>query len=94
MAEEEFHRIFVHKGLPDNLPELSIAAHEGLGICQLMVQLKTAKSNGEARRLIEGRAVEWAGKKVTDSQLKLHLLSGTESILKVGKKIFIKVKVV
>ncbi len=92
-AEEEFNRIFVNKGLPDEVPEVSLAAKSGVGICQLMTELDTAKSNGEARRLIEGRAVEWDGEKVTDPQLRIDLKSGDEKLLKVGKKKFIKVKV-
>lgn len=91
-AEAEFKRIFVDKGLPDEVPEKQVAAAE-VGICHLMTQLGLTTSNGEARRLIEGNGVELRGEKVGDPQLKLNLKSGDSFILKCGKKKFVKVVV-
>lgn len=91
-AVAEFDRIFVDKGLPDEIPERSAAAGP-IGICKLMVDMGLANTNSEARRLIEGKAVEKEGEKIADPQLKLDLKSGENFILKAGKKKFVRVQV-
>ena len=93
-AEEEFNRIFQQKGLPDSIPEHQLSVQEPLWVCHLLVQLKLAPSTSEARRLIQGGAVEIKGEKVSDSQQKILLHLEDELIIKVGKKKFAKVKVV
>lgn len=92
-AEAEFIRIFVDKGLPDDVPEKKLDPKEQVGICALMTQLGLTASNGEAKRLIEGNGVEMRGQKVSDTQLKIDLKSGDSFILKCGKKKFVKVVV-
>lgn len=92
-AVEEFDRIFVNKGLPDEIPVKSVPAQQGLSICKLMVEVGLATSNSEARRLIEGKAVEREGEKIIDPQLKIDLNAGESFILKSGKKKFVRVQV-
>ncbi len=90
-AEEEFHRIFVDKGLPDQMPEVVLDANdEPVWICALMKTAALAPSTSEARRLIQGRAVEIDGQKIEDEQLKIHLKSGLQMIVRAGKKKFAK----
>ena len=60
-ALEEFERIFVKKGLPDDVPVKELKPIDSVGICKLMADLGLAASNGEARRLVEGNAVEKDG---------------------------------
>ncbi len=91
-AEEEFNRIFVDKGLPDEIPVVEVAAGE-IGLLQLMTQAGLTASNGEAKRLVQGRAVEINQAKVEDEKLKLNLKVGEELILRAGKKKFAKVVV-
>jgi tyrosyl-tRNA synthetase len=91
-AVEEFDRIFVDKGLPDDIPEKPVAAAI-VGVCKLMVDVGLAATNSEARRLIEGKAVEREGEKVTDPQIKWDLKAGESFVLKAGKKKFVKVQV-
>jgi tyrosyl-tRNA synthetase len=93
-AEEEFHRMFVEKGLPDEIPVVEVAAAaEPLWICALMKSAGLAPSTSEARRLIQGRAVEIDGQKIEDDQLKLSLKAGVSMVIKAGKKKFVKVVV-
>ncbi|MGE4133892.1 MAG: tyrosine--tRNA ligase [Bdellovibrionales bacterium] len=92
-AVAEFDRIFVNKGLPDEIPEIAMAPQSAVGICQLMVKAGLASSNGEAKRLIEGRAVERDGEKVLDPQLKVDLQADQSFVLKAGKKKFVRVQV-
>ena len=92
-AEEEFNRIFVSKGLPDDIPEVSVAASDEVWVCHLLTQLGLAKSSSEARRLVTGGAVQIRGEKVQDAKMNLKLSSGEDFIVKAGKKKFAKVKV-
>ena len=93
-AHEEFKRIFVKKGLPDNIPVFERSVQTAVGVCQFLTELKMTKSNSEARRMIVGGAVELAGSKVNDPKMTIDLESGSEFIVRVGKKKFSKVKVV
>jgi tyrosyl-tRNA synthetase len=92
-AVAEFDRIFVDKGLPDEIPVKSVPAQKGLAITKLMVEVGLATSNGESKRLIEGRAVERDGEKIIDPQLKVDLTMGESFVLKAGKKKFVRVQV-
>ncbi len=92
-AYEEFKRIFVKKGIPDDMPEHHLEAVVGIGVCAFLTSLNMTKSNGEARRLIQGGGVQIRGEKLSDPQLKINLESGDEFIVKVGKKKFSKVVV-
>jgi len=91
-AEEEFNRIFVKKGLPDNIPESRFIA-KSVGICSFIAELGLASSNSEARRLIQGGAVEIRGEKNRDPKSQLDLTKGDKFLVKVGKKKFMNVTV-
>lgn len=92
-AEEEFNRIFVDKGLPDEMPELAVAAEKGVALAAFMVKAGVAPSNSEAQRLIAGGGVQLDGEKIGDPRLKIDLEAGREFVLKAGKKKFVKVRV-
>ncbi|MGE3974852.1 MAG: tyrosine--tRNA ligase [Bdellovibrionales bacterium] len=92
-ALKEFEEIFVNKGLPDEIPEYSMKAQEKIGFTALMVQAGLAASNSEARRLIEGKAVEVDGEKITNPQHSLTLKAGESFVVKAGKKKFAKIVV-
>ncbi|MGE3756643.1 MAG: S4 domain-containing protein, partial [Pseudobdellovibrionaceae bacterium] len=92
-AEDEFNRVFVQKGLPDEVPELGMKPGEPIWICHLLVHASLAPSTSEARRLIQGAAVEVDGEKISDPQLKIELQEGKAFILKAGKKKFAKIVV-
>ncbi|MBE6363778.1 MAG: tyrosine--tRNA ligase [Lentisphaerae bacterium] len=78
-------------------PEVTIPASEldgdGLWIVKLIVSAGMAKSNGDARRLIQGNAVKVNGEKVTDMNLSFKAadLPERELLLQTGKKNFKKV---
>jgi len=91
-AVDEFNRIFVDKGLPDQIEESDFDPQE-IGIVQMLTKVAFATSNSEATRLIQGGGVSINQEKVSDAKLKLSLKSGDELILKAGKKKFIKIKV-
>jgi tyrosyl-tRNA synthetase len=92
-AEEEFNRMFVEKGLPDVIEERQVTPRSQVNLVSLLTELGLTSSNGEARRLIEGRGIEINQVKVEDEKLKLDLVSGETYLFKVGKKKFLKVRV-
>jgi tyrosyl-tRNA synthetase len=92
-AEEEFNRVFAEGGTPDNVPEVVVSAQKEIAIMPLLVQLGLAASNGEAKRAIEGKAVEIRGEKVTDWKLIVELKKGDSFLMRNGKKKYAKVVV-
>jgi tyrosyl-tRNA synthetase len=92
-AEAEFNKIFVQKDLPDEIEEYRIPDDDKkdgkLWIVKLLTNSGLAASNGEARRLIKGGGVYLAGEKITDEDFEVAL--PVESILKVGKRRFVKI---
>lgn len=93
-AEQEFNRIFVDKGLPDEMPLVELQAADQMGVLHLFQQAGLVASTSEARRLIQGNACEINQEKVKDPNLKMNLQKGSELILKAGKKKFAKVKII
>lgn len=92
-AEDEFNRIFVDKGMPDEIEEVTVKIERGISLIQLMTQVGLTTSNGEASRLIAGGGVQIDQQKIADTKLKLDLTSGQSFIIRAGKKKFIKVVV-
>lgn len=91
-AEDEFNRIFVDKGLPDQIDDFKVSA-QSIGLAQLMTLSALTASNSEAARLIAGGGVSIDQDKVSDSKLKLDLKAGSSFVLRAGKKKFIKIVV-
>ncbi len=90
-AEENFERVFTRHGLPDDLPELTLAAGGGaIWLPKLLVDAGLVAGTGEARRLIRQQAVAIDGEKV-ESEDQAVPAQG-EVLLKVGKRRFCKVR--
>ena len=87
-AEEEFDRIFVNKGTPDELPEFKFGERKEINILDLIILVNFAPSKGEAKRLVTQGGVTLDGEKIEDFQNSVNLKNGM--ILKVGKRKFIK----
>lgn len=96
-AEQHFINLFRNKQLPDDMPEITLAAGTEHHLPTLIVEHQLAPSKGEARRLvqgggvrlIEGEAVE--GSKVTDPDFQLTGTAGQTLVLQVGKRKFIRI---
>ena len=85
---EEFKRVFSNKENPENPEELKIEEKE-IWIGDLLKRAGAVTSTSEARRLIEQGGVSIDGQKVIDVNLKV--LTGKGSLVKAGKKKFIKI---
>lgn len=94
-AEQEFDRIFVEKGLPDDIPVVKITLgeeREDRKLVQIMVDAKLTSSTSEGRRLIQGNAVEVNQEKITDVHFTLQLQRGKEFLIRAGKKKFVTIQ--
>ncbi len=87
-AEEEFDKIFINKGIPDDLPEITLSETE-IGILDLILKAGFAPSRSEARRLVIQGGVSIDGEKITDFKQNVPVKNGM--ILKVGKRKFAKI---
>jgi len=94
-AEEEFNRVFAEQKLPQDIPDLVVSQNslkDGKAWIVNLVKLSgSAKSNREARTLIEQGAVTLDDEKITDTNLDLQIKDGM--IFKVGKLNYAKLKV-
>jgi tyrosyl-tRNA synthetase len=88
-SEEEFHKIFVRKELPDKIPEVAIENRK-IWLVELLVRSKLAGSKREARRLIMQGGVKLDNRVCTDPEAEIELREGM--VLKVGKRRFAKIK--
>ena len=67
-AEEEFDRIFVNKGTPDEIPEFKFGERKEINILDLIILVNFAPSKGEAKRLVTQGGVTLDGEKIEDFQ--------------------------
>lgn len=87
-AEAEFDKIFINKGIPDEIPELKLENNE-IDIIDLIMLAEFAPSKGEARRLVMQGGVSIDGYKVDDPKTITKLEDG--NVIKVGKRKFAKI---
>jgi tyrosyl-tRNA synthetase len=86
-AELEFDEIFRSKGLPDDIPEISLSAD--ILLLELILEHGLTKSKGEGRKLIRQGAVSVDGEKISDEMYSLG--ANSKCVLKIGKRRFLKV---
>jgi len=91
-AAETFTKIVQEKVTPDEIPVVELF-NEGQTIIEVLVQTNLAESKGEAKRLIEQGGVKIDNASVTDAQTNFStLINEKETLIQVGKRRFIKVK--
>ncbi|MEM7707913.1 MAG: tyrosine--tRNA ligase [Pseudomonadota bacterium] len=92
-AQQEFIARFQKDRLPDELPEVTVAAVEGgqIGLPMLLKEAGLTASTSEAHRMLKQGAVRIDQERVSDP--KLQLAQGTELVLQVGKRRFAKVTI-
>jgi tyrosyl-tRNA synthetase len=88
-AEENFEKVFQKKGIPDEIPEVTITATEQIWLPQLLVDAGLVKSTSDGRRMIKQNAVAVDGGKITDENT--AVTPNGELLIKVGKRRFCKV---
>ena len=90
-ARTEFEKVFSKKDMPGDIPVVEVAWEgEKMRLAKIIALAGAAKSNSEARRLIQQGAVEVDQRPVKDVDAELS--SSGEHILRVGKKRFLKIR--
>lgn len=93
-AEAHFEQVFSRRELPDEMPEVHVAAQDAPGgeiwPVALVVQAGLASSNSEARRLIRQGAVRLDGETVTDANENVIVRDGM--VLQVGRRRFVRLR--
>jgi tyrosyl-tRNA synthetase len=87
LAEQNFDNIFINKGVPDNINEIVVL--ENVKLIELLLNNDLVSSKSEAKRLISQSAIKINDTVVDD--INLILKPGLNSVIKVGKRRFIKV---
>ena len=86
-AEEDFDSLFIKKDIPDNIPEITL--EEDFKLLDIMLNHAMVTSKGEGKRMIKQGGVKLNDVKITD--INTNISKGSESILKVGKRKFLKI---
>ena len=87
-AEEEFNRVFKKKGLPSQIPAISIK-EKNMNILDLLVKAKLASSKSEAKRLVGQGGVEIGGEVKKDWRERIEIRR--RQIIRAGKRKFVKI---
>ncbi|MGW8229379.1 MAG: tyrosine--tRNA ligase [Gammaproteobacteria bacterium] len=89
-ARETFIARFQQGAMPDDMPETTLPAPEGiLPIANILKEAGLTSSTSEALRMIRQGAVKIDGEKVTDA--KQEIVSGTTHVYQVGKRRFARI---
>lgn len=88
-AAQEFFNVFSNKNLPSDIPTVPGWGGEPRWICKVLAELGLSSSTSEAKRLIKQGAVSIDGEKVADENL--ELAGDRETLIKVGKKRYLKI---
>jgi tyrosyl-tRNA synthetase len=93
LAAAEFESIFARKETPEDVREVRLpAAPQPVWVPKLLVSLGMAKSNGEARRLIEQGGVSLDGDRMSDTTREIPAAPSSSYLFKVGKRHFVRVR--
>ena len=91
-ARAEFERVFSRGKLPQDIPELELAAFDDeILLSKILVEGGLASSNSEARRLIQQGGVRVDGEPASDTKTLVRTVGSASILLQVGKRRFAKV---
>lgn len=85
-ARNHFEKTVIRKDVPDELPEFTFSSDTEHGLLDVIRETGFVPSSSEARRLVAQGGVALDGEKITDPRYRFAPRSGSEHILKVGKR--------
>lgn len=85
-AEETFTRTVRRGEMPEEVPEVVLPGEDKIWVVSLITLAGFAKTNGEARRFVQGGAVRVGGEVVSDEKTNLETGVLDGKILQVGKR--------
>jgi len=92
-AADEFESVFARKETPEEVREMRLPAEaRPVWVPKLLVTLGLAKSNGEARRLMEQGGVYLEGERLCDTAREIPASPSASYLFKVGKRHFVRVR--
>ncbi len=92
-AAAEFEKIFARKETPEEVREVILpAGPDAAWVPKILVQVGLAKSNGDARRLIQQGGVSIDGERLSDPAFSLPAKAAASHLLKVGKRHFVRIQ--
>ena len=92
-ARHEFERVFSVGRLPQEIPEVQVAAaSEAMLLPKVLVEGGLAASNSEARRLIQQGGVKVEGEPERDIKAELCTTGSEPVLLQVGKRRFARIR--
>jgi len=89
-AAEDFDKVFAQNQLPDDMPEVEVAA-EPVMVSKLLVQLGLVETGGEAKRMVKQGGVRIDDGKIDDPAQEITPADGM--VVQVGKRKFAKLKI-
>ena len=93
-AEAEWNRIHSAGEVPADMPDVEVPADSAkdgkVWVCKLLTVAGMAKSNGDARRLVEQGGVSVNGAKIADPNAELPLDSLDNAVLRVGARRYVR----
>mgnify|MGYP001239469619 CR=1 FL=1 len=90
ISGDYFSQVHRRKNLPEDLEALSIKYRPDLQLIEILRESGRTKTNGEARRLVQGGGVRINGEKISDPYYKISSEDG--QVLQVGKKFYRELK--
>jgi tyrosyl-tRNA synthetase len=93
-ADAEWNRVHSAGEVPTDMPDVDVPAESAkdgnIWVCKLLVVAGVAKSNGDARRLVEQGGVSIEGAKIADPNAELPLDSLDNAVLRVGARRYVR----
>ncbi len=89
-ALKDFETRFSKNAIPEDLPEVEVKGP--LPLANLLKEAGLVVSASEGHRMVKQGAVKQDGKKLSDSRVEMPI--GTEGVFQVGKRRFVRVRVV
>jgi tyrosyl-tRNA synthetase len=89
-ALANWERVHSQKLVPDDIPSHTVA--QPTAIFRILVDSKLTPSGGEAKRLAMEGGVRLDGEQIKDPNFVVELQAGSEKVLQVGRRKFVKLK--
>jgi len=94
-AEGRFDAVHKRKEIPKDIPEVKLPASLGpadrVWLARLLAEFGLAKSNSDARRLIEQGGIRIDGQRITDPELEVAVTDLPGKVLQVGTRKFVRI---
>jgi tyrosyl-tRNA synthetase len=88
-AAAQFDKVFAQGQLPDEIPQVSVAA-AAISVKQLLLTCNLVETGGEAKRMVAQGAVTIDAQKIIDPNTEITPTNGM--VIQVGKRKFAKLK--